>query len=146
LASSSGALFAVFAHCLASFWIDEMQHSARETRNAHKNIAGPPGLFVVRNPALHVETRVGAAIDERRHRVLLDGVQPACVAPYQMRPAQRHTARFDLGAGGANPASREFDGLDLLGESGLGGEEAETIPAGERATTRIPILCDGRIC
>jgi hypothetical protein len=71
---------------------------------------------------------------------------PLALRHIKMRPAQRHAARFDLGAGGANPASREFDGLDLLGESGLGGEEAETIPAGERATTRIPMLCDGRIC
>jgi hypothetical protein len=51
-----------------------MQRPARKARDAHKGIVGSFGLVVVRSEALHKKPSTGAAEDEWRHRVSLDGV------------------------------------------------------------------------
>jgi hypothetical protein len=83
-------LFAAFAGRLACFRIDE-ECICPHTRQvyAHEDGVGSFGLIGVRGITLHMEACVGAAIEEWRHRVSLDGAAgPACLAQCQGRASQ----------------------------------------------------------
>jgi hypothetical protein len=67
--ASTSMLLATFAWPLARFRIDEVHLSARQAGDAHKDIVGPFRYVVVGSKALHLEARIGAAVDEGRHRI-----------------------------------------------------------------------------